>query len=479
MSQAVVRVPASFRDPSGCVYTQDGEVFRTVNVSYASHYEHLKKSGLLGDLWKKGWMIPFDEDPIPRMSTAWKTLRVRRIPFLSFPYEWSFSQLKAAALLTLDIHEAALHKGMVLKDASAYNIQFEGTKPICIDCLSLEILEEGAPWAAYAQFCRHFLAPLLLMAKVHLGSLLMLRDYIDGIPLDVASAMLPLRTHVSPGIQLHIHAHARMQRRHADSRVSADKARTASVSRVTLMALAQNLRALVGHLKLPELSTAWGDYYSDTNYSPDAFESKRAHVSALLERVAPSTVLDLGANTGAFSRLALGRGASVVAADMDPLAVERHYETLKRDNVEDILPLVVDLANPSPSLGWHNEERASFLERCNVDIVLALALIHHVSIGNNVPLPMTARLFAAVGRNLVLEFVPKEDSQVQRMLATRVDIFDNYTLEGLLAAYDPYFTLVERREISGSMRTVLLFARKESIPHAPERRVPTSIASST
>jgi ribosomal protein L11 methylase PrmA len=472
MSQAV-RVAASFRDPCGRVYTQDGDVFRTVNASYAHHYEHLRQSGLLSHLWDRGWMVDFKEDSVPRVSTAWKTLWVRRIPFLSYPYEWSFSQLKAAALLTLDVQEAALGHGMTLKDASAYNVQFEGTRPICIDCLSLEMLEEGAPWAAYAQFCRHFLAPLVLMARTHLGAALLMRDHIDGIPLDMASALMPWRTQLSPGIQLHIHMHARMQRRHGDSRVSAGKARGVHVTRPTLVRLVQSLRALVQGLKLPDVSTNWGDYYADTNYTPEAFEAKRGHVSALLDRVKPSTLLDLGANRGAFSALRAGRAGLVIAADMDPLAVERHYQDLVRHQMDGVLPLVVDLSNPSPSLGWHNEERSSFLERCDVDAVLALALIHHLSIGNNVPLDMSARLFASVGRYLLLEFVPKEDSQVQRMLATRKDIFEDYTLEGLLAAYDPYFSCIDRREIQDSTRTLLLFVRKERHLHASDSRVAT------
>jgi ribosomal protein L11 methylase PrmA len=457
----IVRVAGSFRDPCGRVYTQNGSVFRTVNAAYRPHYERLQSSGLLRTLSDKGWMLPFEEDPVARVTSAWKTLRVRRIPFISFPYEWSFSQLKAAALLTLDIQAAALEKGMTLKDASAYNVQFEGTSPICIDTLSLEILEEGAPWVAYAQFCRHFLAPLILAAKVHLGAPLMLRDHIDGVPLDIASAMLPLRTHVSPAIQLHIHAHARMQRRHADGRDSADKARGLRVSAATLRRLVESLRALVDDLELPRTSTNWSDYYSDTNYSKEAFDAKREHVAALVERVAPASILDVGANTGAFSRLASDRAALVIAADMDPLAVERHYQSLVTTKAERVLPLVLDLANPSPGVGWHNEERPSFLERCDVDAVLALALIHHLCIGNNVPLDMTARLFAALGRHVVLEFVPREDSQVQRMLATRRDIFAGYTLDALLAAYNEHFTLLDRRHIPGSSRTLLLFARKE------------------
>lgn len=461
MSGEAVRVAASFRDPCGAVYSQNGDLFRTVNLPYKAHYEHLQSSGLLERLWDRGWMIPFQEDAVPRLPAAWKTLRVRRIPFLSFPYEWSFSQLKAAALLTLDIQIAALEKGMSLKDASAYNIQFDGTTPICIDCLSLEVLEDGAPWVAYAQFCRHFLAPLMLMAKVHLDASLMLRDHIDGIPLDLASAMLPLGTQLSPATQIHIHLHARMQRRHADSRVSARRARNVRVSRATIGRLAESLRSLVDGITLPAAKTTWGDYYADTNYSEEAFAAKREGVAALLDRLAPGSVLDIGANTGGFSRLARQRAALVIAADMDPLAVERHYQTLVSEKADGVLPLVVNLSNPSPSLGWQNEERASFLERCDVDTILALALIHHVSIGNNVPFELSARLFAALGRHLILEFVPREDSQVQLMLATRRDIFDGYTLDALISAYEPYFTLGARSEIKGSGRTLLLFDRKD------------------
>jgi ribosomal protein L11 methylase PrmA len=253
-----------------------------------------------------------------------------------------------------------------------------------------------------------------------------------------------------------------MERRHGDSRASAGKVQRVRVSRVTKLRLVHSLRTLVEGLRLPSTPTTWSDYYADTNYSSESFEAKRAYVAALLDRLAPASVLDAGANTGVFSRLA-GRGAAlVIAADMDSLAVERHYQDLVAANLRGILPLVVDLCNPSPSVGWHNTERPSFLDRCNVDAVMALALIHHVSIGNHVPFEMSARLFAELGRHLVLEFVPKEDSQVQRMLATRTDIFESYSLDGLVSAYQQYFKLVERWRIPGSARTILLFARKDS-----------------
>lgn len=458
--QGIAQVPASFRDPSGSVYIRRDEVIRSVNEKYAPHYQLMLDSGFLEDMWERGWVVRFEEEPVPSIEGAWKTLRVHKIPFISFPYEWSFSQLKAAALLTLDIQAAALDRGLVLKDASAYNVQFEGVTPVFIDALSLEKYKEGSPWAAYAQFCRHFLSPLLLMAKVDANAGLMLRNFIDGLPLDMTSAMLPWRSKFSPGIQLHIHLHSRMQKKHADTRTSAEKASQIKVSKKTLLGLTQSLRELVESLKLPPTSTTWGDYYSDTNYSDTAFEAKRDHVAKLLEKLRPATVLDMGANTGEFSRLALPYSNLILAADMDPLAVERHYLDLVRNGISAILPLIVDLSNPSPSLGWHNMERPSFVETCSVDTVLALALIHHLCIGNNVSLDMCARLFADLGENLILEFVPKEDSQVQRMLATREDIFPEYNIDNAIKSFSKYFTFIEMQKIEGTARSMILFSKK-------------------
>lgn len=460
MGEDIFQIPASFRDPCGSVYVCQDAVVRTVNKQYAPHYQLMHESGFLADMWERGWMVRFEEEETPSIAEAWKTLRVHKIPFISFPYEWSFSQLKDAALLTLDIQEAALNKGLVLKDASAYNVQFEGASPVFIDVLSLETYKEGTPWVAYAQFCRHFLAPLLLMAKAHINSGLLLRDFIDGVPLDMASALLPRRSKLALGVQLHIALHAKMQKKHADTRASAEKARQIKVSKKTVLGLTQSLRGLVKSLRLPKTSTTWGDYYSDTNYSDSAFDAKHQQVKEMLDRVAPATVLDMGANTGEFSRLALGNSSLIIAADMDPLAVERHYLNLAKNKISGILPLVVDLSNPSPSLGWHNTERPSFVKRCSVDMVMALALIHHLCIGNNISLDMCARLLADLGDNLILEFVPKEDSQVQRMLSTREDIFPDYTLENAIKVFSAHFTYLETKPVPGSERSLVLFARK-------------------
>ncbi len=455
-----LQIASSFRDPSGSVYTHDDQIIRSINLSYAEDYGFLHQSGLLQALWEKKWLIPFEECDVSLIEGAWKALRVEKIPFISYPYEWSFSQLQAAALLTLNIQEQALQQGMTLKDASAYNVQFRGATPVFIDCLSFARHQDGQPWIAYGQFCQHFLAPLFLMAKTDISLNRLLENFIDGIPLPLASKLLPFRTQFSFGAQLHLHMHAKMQKRHSDTRQSAQKARRVRISTKSLLALVQSLRNVVQALRLPKVSTTWGDYYQNTNYSEASFLNKKRLVEDFLRKAGGSSVLDLGANTGVFSAIAAQSSQLVLSVDMDASAVHQHHQLLINNNTANILPLIVDLSNPSASIGWANEERHSFIERCKVDTILALAVIHHISIGNNVPLSRSAQLFAAMGNTLVIEFVPKEDSQVERMLSTREDIFPNYTLDGFLEAYSTYFFCVKQTPIEGSRRTLLILKRK-------------------
>ncbi len=454
-------VPSSFRDPCGQVFFVDGDVVRTITSVYETQYHAMKANGLLDELHRKKYLIPFMEDPSPRIPEAWKTLTVERLPFISYPYEWSFSRLKAAALLTLKIHMAAMTRGMILKDASAFNVQFKGSDPIFIDCLSFDFLKKGAPWVAYGQFCRHFLAPLLLMAKTDVRANLFLRDFIDGIPLDMVSAMLPIKTYGSPAILMHIHMHARWQKRFADGRKSAAKVKNLKLSDSAPGNLAQGLYQKIKTLRLTgKLTTAWGAYYEDLNYSDAAFKDKADNVATLLQKIAPHCVLDMGANNGFFSRIAAKEARFVIAADMDPLAVEMHTRALAEDPVENILPLVVDLANPSPAIGWNNEERFSFIRRCRADTVMALALIHHLAIGNNLPLTMIADFFSQFGKYLIIEFVPKEDSQVQRMLSTRDDVFPEYTEAAFLNAFSRHFLCEWRHRVADSGRELFLMKKR-------------------
>ncbi len=448
---------ASFRDPSGFLFARGGTLYRQVNRAYAEDYARLMDSGLYEKLVKARLLVPHEEVSVKPAedALAFKVIQPQRLPFISYPYEWSFSQLKDAALATLSIQKRALKAGMSLKDASAYNIQFLNGRPVLMDTLSFEAYREGEPWAAYRQFCQHFLAPLALMSHcdIRLGQLL--RVYIDGVPLDLASRLLPARTKFSFGLGTHVHLHARAQVRYADANVKASAVKR-QMNKDAFMGLIESLEATVRKLAWKPAGTEWGNYYDITNYSDSAFLHKKEAIAAWLEKIKPASVWDLGANNGEFSRLASGAGIPTVAFDIDPAAVEQNYQMVKSAKEQNLLPLVLDLTNPSPALGWANEERDSFTQRGPADAVFALALIHHLAISNNVPLPRLAEFFHGLGRWLIIEFVPKGDSQVDKLLRSREDIFPDYTREGFERAFGDLFATRDAIDVRESRRRMYL-----------------------
>jgi hypothetical protein len=452
-------VPSSFRDPSGFVFDENGLIYRQVNLSYKENYEFFVNSGIYEALLKDELIIPHREvgTEIARPAEAYKVIQPEEIPFLSYPYEWSYSQLKDAALTTLKIQKKALEFGMSLKDSSAYNIQFRKGKPIFIDTLSFEKYREGQPWVAYRQFCQHFLAPLALMSCRDIRLSQLLRIYIDGIPLDLASRLLPFNTRFNFALLSHIHFHAKSQKHFADKplHISGYK-----MSRLSFLALLDNLISAVEKSQWRVPDTEWGDYYEDTNYSPDAFQHKQELVAEFLGKINPRNVWDIGANIGLFSRIASNRGILTISFDNDPVAVENNYlECVKRREVN-ILPLLIDLANPSPGAGWENQERMSFLERGPADAVFALALIHHLAISNNLPLGRISEFFSRICKSLIIEFVPKSDSQVQRLLSTREDIFPGYTQQAFELEFDKYFTNQHCVKVKDSERVLYLMTKR-------------------
>jgi hypothetical protein len=452
---------ASFRDPSGFVFWRDGVVYRQVSAGYRSQYDALMGSGLYAELVAAGLLVPHDEVPPSSVGAvgADLVLRPERIAFTSYPYEWCFGQLRDAARATLDIARRALDRDLVLKDASAFNIQFAGARPLLIDTLSFERYAEGAPWVAYRQFCQHFLAPLLLMAlrDVRLGGLL--RHHLDGIPLDLASALLPRRTWLRPGPLLHLHLHAKSQQRFADTPLR-DLRGPRSVSRTGLRGVLDSLEGAVRRLDWRPTGTVWADYVREHSYDERAWQDKQHWVRELVAEVRPGLVWDLGANVGLFSRLAAEGGACVVAVDADAGAVERHYRDGRERGERNVLPLWIDLTNPSPALGWAHRERRSFLDRGPADLVLALALIHHLAISNNVPLPDLARFLASAGRHLIVEFVPKDDRQAQRLLGSRADVFPDYTPGGFEQAFSEVYAIERSVALADSGRRLYLMRRR-------------------
>jgi hypothetical protein len=453
-------IGASFRDPSGFVFEHRGTLYRQVNPSYAADYDHLMSSGLYGELVEKGLLVAHKEvaAPAPTASEAYRTLCPERIPFVSYPYEWCFSELRDAALATLEIQRAALRHGMILKDASAYNVQFRNGRPVFIDTLSFARYVEGRPWVAYRQFCQHFLAPLALAAYRDPRLLQMLRVHIDGIPLDLARMLLPARAWWNVHLWIHIRVHARYQRRYAGDPQSAAKTPTVDERGITHLMAA--LDRAIRKLEWRAEGTEWAEYYDGDSYSEAATAHKRAFVDDHLAELDPAIVWDLGANTGAYSRIAAKRGIETIAFDIDPACVERNYRQMRRDGESHLLPLLLDLTSPSPALGWALRERSSIADRAGADCVMALALVHHLAISNNVPLASIADFFARLAPNLLIEFVPKNDPKVAILLATRADVFPDYTESGFEAAFDRRFEIVRKDRIDGSKRTLYRLRRR-------------------
>lgn len=453
---------SSFRDPSGALFVSNGTLYRQVNESYREDYDLLISSGLYESLVRDRLLVPHVEvDDEPGLTgNVYKVLRPDLVPFVSYPYEWCFSQLKDAALATLRIQRRAIEAGLSLKDSSAYNIQFVKGSPLLIDTLSFERYREGMPWVAYRQYCQHFLAPLALMSYTDVRLSQLMRVYIDGLPLDLASRLLPFRTRFVPGILTHVHLHARMQARHAGRKGRVTPATGRGMGRMAFMGLLDNLDAVSRRLVYDPAGTEWADYYDATNYTKTARAHKSRAVAEFVASVEPAEVWDLGANTGYYSRVAGQSGALTVSFDVDPAAVEKNYVECKGQSETNILPLVLDLTNPSGGIGWHGAERMSLIERGPADLVLALALVHHLAISNNVPLARVAAFLAEICRALVIEFVPKSDSQVQRLLSSREDVFLDYTQEGFEQAFESFFTIERRAAVPESERTLYLMQRK-------------------
>lgn len=447
---------ASFRDPSGYVVNVDGIFLRIVQPRYRAEYEHLLQSGLYESLKQRKLLIPHEEVAESRFPNAFKVLKPVQLSTISYPYEWCFRQLKDAALATLEIQKLAMDFGMSLKDASSFNIQFVHGKPTLIDTLSFEKLE-ARPWVAYAQFCRHFLAPLALMSRRDIRLVRLMRLHIDGIPLDLASKLLPWTTWLSFWLCVHVHLHAKNERRVAGKPVVAPRGKYRLSS---LQGLIQSLESAVRGLQWEPGKQSWANYYESTVTGGGYVAHKKQLVSEFLDAATPASVWDLGSNTGLFSRLASDKGIPTCSFDGDPDCVEINYRETCRRGESNLLPLWMDLTNPSPALGWQHQERMSWLERARPDLTLALAIVHHLAIGNNLPLPKIAEFFGNFSRWLVIEFVPKDDSNAQKLLQVREDIFSDYTQENFEACFAKWYLTERKQQVADSNRILYLMRRR-------------------
>jgi SAM-dependent methyltransferase len=427
--------PGSFRDPESRVLVGEETICRGLSEAALCDWEALEATRFFPKAMAEGRIVETTRTPPEEIQHCFQApaqdwaaiLEHRRVPFLSYPYEWSFGMLKDAALLQLDLLLDALGEDLILKDASAFNTQWIGSRPIFIDVGSFKRFGPGEPWEWYRQFCQMFLFPLQLQAYKGVAFQPWLLGSIDGIVPEQMSRLLSKRDLLRPGVLLHVVMQARLQERYGGTdRSIREDLRKGGFSAEMVRSTVVRMRNLVAGLDWKVGRSEWSEYSEEHSYRDEDFSLKEDFVAEVAGRQRWKQVWDLGCNTGHFSRLAARHCDCVIAMDIDHLAVERLYRRLRSENEEKILPLVMNLARPSPGLGWRGEERRSLLSRGRPDLTLCLALIHHLVLSATIPIPEVLRLLASLGGDLVIEFPTRDDPMVEKLLLHKGQKHEGY-----------------------------------------------------
>jgi hypothetical protein len=453
------RHSASYRDPDGFVFEYREKIYRQVNQRYAANYTLLKNSGLYSQLIEESKLLPHTEidECIAENINWYKTLLPKQVTFISYPYEWCFSQWKDAALLTLYILKISIHHSMILKDATPFNIQFVDGGPIWIDTLSFEKYDTTKPWIAYRQFVECFIAPLLLSHYQSQNLLKIFQVFPDGIPLETLVKFLPVKSRFNLNILLHVVLPSSLAKG-----LKTENKIIPEFNKQKLLHIVDNLIGFVQSIKLPKMKAGWNNYYEETVLSTAYVEEKSKILTKWIHQLPVNSVLDLGSNTGNFAQIAVEAGKHTIAVDSDIDCIERLYNTCKQKKIFNLLPLCIDISNPTPSIGWDNNERAAFYTRVRTDLCIVLALIHHLAVGKNVGFVQMAETFSKLAPWLIIEFIPKSDPKVSLLLKHRTDIFENYNEFAFVNAFEEIFSIEKRELLSTTGRILFLMKRKQN-----------------
>lgn len=457
--------PGSFRDPGGRIFSDGTRIFRTVYPPNAEAYESARDAGLFQRLIDGDLLLGSDERDLAIAGEAGAgaihLLEHPRVPFISYPYEWCASMLRKAALHHLDVQLAALKDGFTLSDATAYNIQFIGPKPVFIDHLSFRPYRDGEIWIGHRQFCMQFLNPLILWSRLGVAPNNWYRGAQEGIAPEDLAPLLRTKDKLSFTVLTHVVAQAALQRRSVKSGTISGQHRTAKLPRTSYQGMLEGLRNFIASTAPKKEATIWGDYAGNNSYGDAEAQAKRAFVQEMAGTVKPALMFDLGCNSGDYSIAALEAGAGyVVGFDFDFGALELALDRAEQGRHQ-FLPLWLDAANPSPSQGWGQAERKGLRERSNADAIVALAFIHHIAIGKNVPLDMVIDWLIAMAPHGVIEFPPKSDPMVQRLLAQREDIFPDYTEEAFRTAVQRRARIVSEKHLTPGGRLLVRYERSK------------------
>ena len=451
--------PGSFRDRHSRVFYLDGRILRGLSATALEDWNKLSSTRFFSSFSEDGFIVGtrrcnVTADTLESMSSNFvAALEHERIPFVSYPYEWSLSMLRDAALLTLRLLEAALSEGMNLKDASSFNVQFQGTLPVFIDLGSFETRRQGEPWIGYQQFCRLFLYPLMIRAYKDIAFQPLLRASVDGITPETMARLISPRDLLRRGVLTHVILQSRFIRQQADAKRGLRRELSSlGFKKEMILHNVHSLKSLIRGLRYKSSSSQWSDYTEMHSYNDEDFRAKKDFVKRAIDSAKPELVWDLGCNTGDFSKIAARSANYVVAMDADELAIDLLYRALARDGPSNILPIVINLVDPSPGLGWRNQERSPILSRGTPDLILSLALVHHLVIGANIPMTDLLHWYSQTCDRLVIEFIIKDDPMVQQLLMNKIDNYEDYEIDFFERTLDRFFDVRERLPLSSGLR---------------------------
>ncbi len=461
----------SFRDPVNQVYEvmpgaseERVRILRGINIDALTIFQQLSTEPFFQKVMNAGLVVQTDLLPPDNkyaedvLKDGWAgVLEHEPVPFVTYPYEWTFSMLKDAALLQLQLIEKSLESGWTLKDATPYNIQWIGSRPVFIDVVSFEPWTEGEPWVGYRQFCSMFLTPLLLRAHLDIDYLPLLRSYIDGIPPTEAVKYFRGIKHIKKGVMSHIVFPAKVEnsiaKRERDDAPA--KQRTSNKqSKAMVIGLVQSLTRLVQKLKIKVKHTDWSKYDKTHSYQEMDFDKKKAFVFKHTSTSPREFVWDIGCNTGSFSKIASEYCSHAISIDGDHDAVEKLYLAEKNKKDSNILPLTMNIANISPGQGWAGIERKAFDQRRKPDLVLCLALIHHIRISANIPNILFLKWLRSLQSEVILEFVTREDEMVIKLLTNKKEQYEDYNLNQFITEAKMFFTIKDREALKDGKREI-------------------------
>ncbi len=454
----------SFRDPAGRVFYHLDKIYRLIGNSGKERIDFLQQKDLITKSKENNFLINskiLNDEDLKNLGFDKNSLIIEheKIPYISYPYEWSFSQLKSAALHHLDFHLFLLENGATLIDASAYNIQFIGANPIFIDLLSIRKYEEGEYWRGHKQFCENFLNPLILSSKKGIQFNNWFKGNLEGIATNELNSILTFFDKFSYNIFVHVYLLNKFDNKYKNQNKEIDINLKKKFPKKNLISMLMQLRNFIKGLKPKKITTVWENYSILNTYKESEEIAKSKIVKDFIVNNDLANVIDLGCNDGFYSKIALKNNNNyVVGFDYDPISIDRAFNSFGNEQ-KNFLPLIFDASNPSANIGWNELERKSFNKRANFDGLLALAFEHHLAIAKNIPLEDTINWLIQLAPKGLIEFVPKNDDTIQKMLKFKGDIFPDYNEENFKNFVEKKAKIISIKEITSSGRKIYEYER--------------------